>query len=114
MVAVWRLSGRRMGDAVSEKVEFTNEWCMAAAESEGESDVAAGTPKRKPPEVVRIGEALHLIGRYGGIDGAHHKQWVLDQVARKLAGDKYEAWVRAVKEGEDGPDTYEWDEGIAP
>lgn len=30
--------------------------------------------------------ALNYIGRYGGIDGAHHKDWVLDQVARILHG----------------------------
>ena len=28
--------------------------------------------------------ALEFIGSYGQIDGAHHKQWVLDQVARIL------------------------------
>lgn len=27
-----------------------------------------------------IKQALALIDRYGGVDGAHHKQWVLDQV----------------------------------
>ncbi len=30
--------------------------------------------------------ALHYIGSYGGFDGAHHKDWVLDQVARILHG----------------------------
>lgn len=30
--------------------------------------------------------AMHLIERYGGIDGAHHKDWVMDQVARVLKG----------------------------
>lgn len=30
--------------------------------------------------------ALEYISRYGGIDGAHHKQWVLDQVVRILLG----------------------------
>ncbi len=61
----------------------------------------------------KIAAALELIHRYGGIDGDHHKQWVLDQVVRALADD-YDAWVREHKAGDDGPDTYEWDEGIAP
>lgn len=62
----------------------------------------------------RVTLALDLIGGYGGIDGSHHKMWVLDQAARILAGDGYEAWAAEQRDGEDGPDTYEWDEGIAP
>ena len=57
--------------------------------------------------------ALDLIYRYAGTDGAHHKQWVLDQVVRVLADD-YKAWVADWESGEDGPQTYEWDEGVAP
>ena len=59
--------------------------------------------------------ALELISSYGGIDGAHHKQWVLDQVVRVLLGPcAYERWVIEQKAGEDGPNTYSWDGGIAP
>lgn len=61
----------------------------------------------------RIEEALYMINQYGGIDGAHHKQWVLDQVVRILSED-YEVWKIMYARGEDGPNTYEWDEGIAP
>jgi hypothetical protein len=61
-----------------------------------------------------IKAALEVIERYGGIDGGHHKQWVIDQVARHLLGDQYTQWVVDMKDGEDGPNTYEWDEGIAP
>jgi hypothetical protein len=55
-----------------------------------------------------------LIHRFGGIDGDHHKQWVLDQVVRVLTGPGYDAWVTAQKAGEDGPESYSWDTGIAP
>lgn len=83
--------------------------------------------------------ALYFIMAYGGIDGDHHKAWVLDQVARILKGTpvivqearwlngtknlrywtgepspEYHAWVAEVKSGEDGPETYSYDEGIAP
>lgn len=82
--------------------------------------------------------ALRLIERYGQIDGAHHKAWVLDQVARVLKGapvtvcearwkdrppeehftvgtsPEYERWVIEMKNGDDGPNTYDYDEGIAP
>ena len=58
-------------------------------------------------------EALDLIAQYGGVDGAHHKQWLLDQLVRKLANN-YEEWVERYQDGEDGAETYLWDEGIAP
>jgi hypothetical protein len=64
-------------------------------------------------DAERIAKALDLIFQYGGIDGGHHKQWVLDQVVRKLAPN-YRAWVKEFETGEDGPKTYEWDKGIAP
>ena len=62
----------------------------------------------------RIVKALELATDYGNIDGAHHKAWVIDQLVRVLAGENYEGWVRFAKRGSDGPDTYSWDEGIAP
>ena len=60
-------------------------------------------------------EALDLIMQYGGIDGAHHKQWLLDQIVRRLTSEAgYVRWVKKYQAGEDGPNTYEWDTGIAP
>lgn len=58
--------------------------------------------------IERIDVALDLISDYGEIDGAHHKQWVLDQVVRALCedSDAYSAWVVA-RGGT-------WDKGIAP
>ena len=85
--------------------------------------------------------AMYWIGSYGQIDGAHHKSWVLDQVARILSGtevivevakwnngseeyritltdpsEKYKEWVLEMKgeEVEDGNYEYDYDEGIAP
>jgi len=83
--------------------------------------------------------ALYFINAYGQIDGDHHKLWVLDQVVRILKGTKiiitiakwddgyeeyrvvtdepseeYKNWVIERKDGEDGPETYGYDEGIAP
>ena len=83
---------------------------------------------------------LHVIECYGQIDGGHHKQWVLDQVSRAVHGglpqyfklarwdngyeewrvgsytatDEYKQWVAEMKDGECGPDTYDYDEGIVP
>ncbi len=83
--------------------------------------------------------AMLWIERYSGIDGAHHKDWIIDQVARILKGTKvivklakwegghqeerfhldeppteYWKWVEEMKDGEDGAYTYDYDFGIAP
>jgi hypothetical protein len=62
----------------------------------------------------RADRAIDLILNYGQDDGSHHKMWVIDQVLRKLAGTGYDAMITEYCEGEDGPDTYEWDTGVAP
>ena len=62
----------------------------------------------------RIKKAIDIALDYGGCDGGHHKMWVIDQMVRVLAGDDYDQIVAEAKNGEDGPETYEWDEGIAP
>lgn len=59
-------------------------------------------------------EAIDIAVKYSGIDGAHHKDWVIDQMVQVLAGNRYEKVVAEAKNGEDGPETYEWNEGIAP
>jgi len=63
-----------------------------------------------------IAIALDLADRYGGIDGAHHKQWVIDQIVRTLTmtPEAYQKWVADHRAGDDGPETYDWEEGIAP
>lgn len=89
-------------------------------------------------EAQRIDKALSLIVAYGGIDGAHHKDWVIDQVTRALTGcpavevqafdykerpytyfeqvpnEAYSKFVADACKGKDGPNTYSWEEGIAP
>lgn len=62
----------------------------------------------------KVYDSLVIIEQYGGIDGDHHKAWVIDQIARVLCGDDYEEWVANMKDGEDGPETYEWDVGVPP
>jgi hypothetical protein len=63
-----------------------------------------------------IQAALAVAEQYGGIEGEHHKTWVIDRMVRALLGtpEAYAAWVVAMKAGADGPETYQWDEGIAP
>lgn len=62
----------------------------------------------------RLQTAIDLAVRYGGIDGVHHKAWVIDQMMRALAGDEYSRIVAEACAGENGPETYTWDVGIAP
>jgi len=89
-----------------------------------------GPKKKKNQELQRIEKALGFAVQYNGIDGAHHKSWVIDQIVRILTGcptirqegtddvlgksKKYKELVRKAKEGENGPETYDWDIGIAP
>lgn len=62
----------------------------------------------------RVELATRLALEYGQIDGNYHKTWVIDQMLRVLTGDRYAEVITDYRDGEDGPDTYEWDEGIAP
>lgn len=86
----------------------------------------------------RIALALGAARELGAHDGDHHKAYAIDQMVRHLTGcryvpvtavdvrgkqysyerlgesDEYEAWVADTKSGEDGPETYCWDEGIPP
>lgn len=56
----------------------------------------------------RIAQALDVLP-FGEYDGAHHKDWVLDQVARALTGPDYAHWIAAHPGWAHGPA-----EGIAP
>ena len=91
-----------------------------------------------PKSKDNIEKALDFAIRYGGIDGGHHKTWVIDQMVRALTGcpmvvhsksrsggttwtyetqgesEEYLELVRNACDGEDGPETYSWDIGIPP
>lgn len=64
----------------------------------------------------RICKALSIIFQYGQIQGDHHKAWVLDQVVRILLNNSemYHSFLAYYKDGDGGPETYEWYTGIAP
>jgi hypothetical protein len=62
----------------------------------------------------RIQQAINLAISYGGIDGSHHKTWVIDQMLRVLTGNLYDKSIAEARSGEDGPETYDWDVGIPP
>ena len=62
---------------------------------------------RDKAQAERDEKVLNFINEWGGIDGGHHKQWVLDQLVRIVAGDGYEEWVAKYSAGDEGPDTYE-------
>jgi hypothetical protein len=74
-------------------------------------------PKLVDTLYSRITDALEVAVKYGQIDGTHHKQWVINEMMRQLVGNyapAYEKLVAVAKAGEDGPDTYDWDEGCPP
>lgn len=63
---------------------------------------------------VAIKKALQIAKKFASNDGAHHKDWVIDQMVRVLTGSEYANFVAEVRSGQDGPETYEWKEGVAP
>lgn len=89
-------------------------------------------------EQERIEKALEIARRHGQVDGAHHKMWAIDQMVRALTdcplvpreakdyrgephtfeafgeSEEYARFIAEYQAGEDGPETYRWDEGIAP
>ena len=52
-------------------------------------------------EQKRIERAIELACRYGGTDEMHHLQWVVDQMVRELAGERYAQIVADATSGED-------------
>jgi len=103
----------------------------------GESKVDISTTKYK--DNTPNDWAMLYIEMYSGIDGSHHKDWIIDQIARILKGTEvvlkiakwengqeeerfyladpmpnYWKWVAEMKDGENGPETYSYDFGIAP
>ena len=122
---------------------FPSEWDVSMATSaltyQGEKQIDITThPDYK--DMTTIDWVMYFIEKYGGYDGSHHKDWVLDQVARIVHGtpivvkhatwsdkdkpevrintgepsQKYLDWVEEMKVGVDGEDTYDYNEGIAP
>lgn len=52
--------------------------------------------------------AMEYINAYGGIDGEHHKAWVLDQVARILKGTHV---LLSLAKWDDGNEEYRFQTG---
>ncbi|EMW4817302.1 hypothetical protein AAE416_003296 [Escherichia coli] len=65
-------------------------------------------------EQQRIERAIELASRFGGSEEVHHLRWMIDQLVRELAGERYDQVVASACAGEDGPDTWRWDTGVAP
>jgi len=63
----------------------------------------------------RIKVALGIAVTFGAMPGAHQKAWVIDSMARALLDEfDYSKFVAEACDGPDGPNTYQWDCGIAP
>ena len=58
--------------------------------------------------------ATALALRYGMIDGVHHKQWLIDQMLRIVAGGGYAEIMEIYNGDESYADYAKWDTGIAP
>ena len=81
-----------------------------------EKALSTEAPSEPAPQmeelILRKDAAIKDIEEYGMIDGAHHKQWLLDRTLRTLLGDAdYHEWVATHNSDDDYED---WDVGIAP
>jgi ketosteroid isomerase-like protein len=102
-------------DAAWERVRNDNGWIIDPHPVTGRQ-TEWGVFERQAAETdtERVQLALDLLAGDGQTDGDHHKAWVIDQTVRILAGEGYDAWIERYRGGEDGPDAYSWDRGIAP
>lgn len=115
-----------------ERIEFAEATCGDCTEKLRQGIVQLARQRQ------RIDTALDYALRYGGIDGAHHKMWVIDQMVRALtacplvlavakdsnqeayeyerqgASEEYQWLIQEHQDGADGPNTYGWDEGTPP
>lgn len=65
--------------------EFNDEQAIAMkARYLGESEVDISMSPFS--DYSKVDWSMYFIERYGGIDGSHHKSWVIDQIARVLKG----------------------------
>ena len=58
---------------------------------------------------MAIGAALTVAWEFGSYDGAHHKQWVIAEIVKRLTGSDYDDWVENLC-----GDEFDWDEGTPP
>lgn len=56
--------------------------------------------------------AADIAMQFGMIDGAHHKQWVIDQMLRAMLTEEEYKDFRDLMDND--PEYDPWDEGIAP
>jgi hypothetical protein len=120
----WGKMGWSVYDSVANIIHVGSHWGNKFATQQIDDNaafIAAIDPgtvvellERKEEFTERITASLLLAVQYGGIDGAHHKTWVIDQMVRILTGDQYEKFVAEACDGKNGPHTYKWDCGIAP
>lgn len=95
------------GHTTEEKYRRLAAWAPADRQPPGYGPLRGGLPLN-----LRVSRALDVAIRYGSVDGAHHKAWVIDQTVRLLIGSEeaYREW----REEQSVGGRYEWDEGIAP
>ncbi len=68
------------------------------------------TVTNEQPKAHEIEQIKQILQDFSQIDGAHHKAWCLDQIARIIYGEDYEDFIEEYCENGE----YSWDCGIAP
>jgi len=107
-------AGIRPG-AVWERLQHSDGWLIDPDPATGrQTEWGIFERQQAETDAERVQLTLDLLAADGQVDGQHHLRWVIDQAVRILTGEGYGAWITEYCDGEDGPGTYSWDEGIAP
>jgi hypothetical protein len=96
-------------DLVLNEIEVADGY--GCGEGEINTEELAGSDQGQPVHRLREGIAS-LLATYGIIDGAHHKQWLIDQIARVALGDEYSHFVTDLNHSLRG--VAAWSEGTPP
>lgn len=87
-------------------------YCIGCGEKALTADEATQLIFHSIHEGCRTTKVANIATRFGGIDGAHHKQWVIDQMLRVALGKhKYEKWLTEMNSD---PEYGSWDHGTPP
>lgn len=120
-----------------EKLDTTEKIDPSKTKIHGIEDFEGWEEERNTTE-GRLKKTRDLALNLGGFSGEHHKAYAIDQIVRALTGcpvayfknksavggpiilagfgesDEYREFIKEHNEGDEGPNTYEWDKGIAP
>lgn len=100
---------RRLRTDGSKEFDGLRKWIPAPGGEQVPPSTSHAESAERMTDQEKVRAAAEVATRFGGIEGEHHKTWVIDQMLRILMDDKYGDFIR-----ESGEQGYDWDTGVAP